>query len=86
MSRHLTREEGFLSVYEKDGAWCFNTIVWGSVVPICMPNKGLAVLAKQEYRKQSLALEQALVFGIRKDVDASSAQVETDEGEEADRG
>ncbi len=89
MSKYLTAEEiintGFLSVYEKGGEWCFNTIEWGGVVPICGETRELAVVFQEEYRKQQLALEQA-VWGKRKDVDASSAQVETDEGAEADEG
>ncbi len=89
MNKFLTHEEamqtGFLSVYEKDGEWCFNHIEWGGVVPVCLPDRELAVSLKQEFTKQALILEQAL-WDRRKDVDASPAQDETNEGPEADQG
>ena len=57
----------FLSIYEKDGEWCFNTIgVSGFVVPICMESKELALAFKEEHCKVAIALEQAL-WGVRED-------------------
>ncbi len=88
-TKYLTHEEamttGFLSVYEKDGEWCFNTIEWGGVVPICLPDREFAIAYRAEHNKVKLALEQEM-FGVRKDDDANSAQDETEQGKETDEG